>query len=231
MKRGLILRKEFSDSFNIEVNETPSVLSEEQYDLNHKLMTEEVDEYLEACENEDIGAIADALGDQLYVWMGMVLSHGLQSIIEEVFVEIHKSNMSKLDKDGKPIINGENDITDESKPIGKVLKGDAYFPPKIDAILDKMFQNELTKKFLDDELKEHLDKQYERREEMMKTVIKENLTDAEWKRFVKYEKDADFFSSKFQLVQERTSFDQTRFGVKIDGETTWISEKQEGEYK
>lgn len=45
----------------------------------------------------------------------------------EAFKRVHESNMSKL-VDGKPLINGENGVYDESKPLGKVLKPDTYIP-------------------------------------------------------------------------------------------------------
>jgi len=230
MKRGLELRKKFSDAFSIEVNDFPSVLSEEQYTLNHKLIEEENNEYLEACENEDLAEIADAIGDQLYILYGQILSHGLQDIIEDVFVEIHKSNMSKLDKDGKPIINGENGITDDSKPMGKVLKGDGYFPPNIDGILQKKFEDNLTEKFLDDELKELIDKQYETRDEHLRAILEEKLSKADFKKFQKFEELADYFKDKVRLKQERVSFDQTKFGVEVNGEDFWIHEKVADEF-
>jgi predicted HAD superfamily Cof-like phosphohydrolase len=90
-------------------------------------MREENEEYLEAAENGDLVEIADALGDQLYILCGTILKHGLQHKIAEVFEEIQRSNMSKLDKDGKPIYRED----------GKVLKSDLYFKPNIKAILDK----------------------------------------------------------------------------------------------
>jgi predicted HAD superfamily Cof-like phosphohydrolase len=71
--------------------------------------------------------IADALGDQLYILCGTILRHGLQDKIVEVFEEIQRSNMSKLDADGKPIYRED----------GKVLKSDRYFKPNIAAILNK----------------------------------------------------------------------------------------------
>lgn len=231
MKRGLELRKEFSDAFNIETNEMPSVLSESQYNLNYKLIEEENNEYLEACENEDLAGIADAIGDQLYILFGMIHSHGLQDIIEDVFVEIHKSNMSKLDKDGNPIINGEDGILDEDKPVGKILKGDSYFEPDIDGILQKLFEDNLKQKFLDAEMKEILDKQYESRDEKLRAIIQDNLNKADWNRFKRFEELADYFSNKVRVIQNRTSYDQTRFGVEINGKTHWIEEKVESEYE
>jgi len=69
--------------------------------------------------------IADALGDQLYILCGTLLRHGLQHKIEEVFMEIQRSNMSKLDRNGKPIYRED----------GKVLKSELYFKPDIEKVL------------------------------------------------------------------------------------------------
>ena len=51
----------------------------------------------------DLVEVADALGDQLYILCGTILKHGIQHKIEEVFDEIQRSNMSKLDSNGRPI--------------------------------------------------------------------------------------------------------------------------------
>ena len=90
-------------------------------------MNEENSEYLEAAKNGDIVEVADALGDQLYILCGTILKHGLQHKIAEVFHEIQRSNMSKLDINGKPIYRED----------GKVLKSSLYFRPNIKAILEK----------------------------------------------------------------------------------------------
>ena len=52
---------------------------------------------------KDIIEVADALGDMLYILCGTIIEHGMSDIIEDVFDEIQKSNMSKLGADGKPI--------------------------------------------------------------------------------------------------------------------------------
>lgn len=116
----------FHDSFGIENNYEPtSKISQKDYELRHRLMQEENDEYLEAVQNNDLIEIADALGDQLYILCGTILKHGLQHKIVEVFEEIQRSNMSKLDKDGQPIYRED----------GKILKSDLYFKPNIKKIL------------------------------------------------------------------------------------------------
>jgi predicted HAD superfamily Cof-like phosphohydrolase len=90
-------------------------------------MKEENEEYLEAANNDDLVEVADALGDMLYILCGTIIEHGMQHKIEEVFDEIQRSNMSKLDANGQPIYRED----------GKVLKGPNYFKPNISDILDE----------------------------------------------------------------------------------------------
>ena len=90
-------------------------------------MAEENEEYLQAAKDGDLLEIADALGDQLYILCGTILKHGMQHKIEQVFAEIQRSNMSKLDKDGKPIYRSD----------GKILKSELYFKPNIQKVLDE----------------------------------------------------------------------------------------------
>jgi len=65
----------------------------EQKALRVALMEEEMKEYEEATTIVDI---ADALTDQLYVLLGTFITHGLHNKIEELFEEVHRSNMSKF---------------------------------------------------------------------------------------------------------------------------------------
>lgn len=99
----------------------PTLIPENEFLLRHKLMDEENDEYKEACWNGDLVEIADALGDQLYILCGTILKHGMQYKIEEVFNEIHESNMSKLGENGEPLLRED----------GKIQKGPNYFKPAL----------------------------------------------------------------------------------------------------
>jgi len=120
--------KVFHEAFKIQNNEAPTTgLTKDEILLRYTLLREENEEYLEAANNGDIVEIADALGDQLYILFGTLLKHGLQYKIEEVFNEIQRSNMSKLDENGKPIYRED----------GKVMKGPNYFRPDIKSILEK----------------------------------------------------------------------------------------------
>lgn len=119
---------QFHDAFSIPNASSPTaVLSAKDIQLRFDLLKEENEEYLEACKNGDLTEIADALGDLLYILCGTILRHGLQDKIGEVFMEIQRSNMSKLGADGKPIYRED----------GKVLKGENYFKPNISSILNQ----------------------------------------------------------------------------------------------
>ena len=116
----------FHKAFGLGVNNTPTTdIDESTMSLRFSLMDEENKEYLEAIQNKDMTEVADALGDMLYILCGTIITHGMQNVIDEVFEEIQRSNMSKLGNDGKPIYRED----------GKVLKGPNYFKPDIAKIL------------------------------------------------------------------------------------------------
>lgn len=122
LKKRIMSVYDFHDVFGIGNNDEPEHnLSEADYNLRFKLMAEENEEYLQACKDGDLVEIADALGDMMYILYGSICKHGLQHRIADIFDEIHRSNMSKLDENGKPIYRED----------GKVLKGENYFRPNI----------------------------------------------------------------------------------------------------
>lgn len=129
--------KEFYEKFNIEIKQGTKASLGERNKLRFELMKEENEEYLEAVQNDDLVEVADALGDMLYILCGTIIEHGLEHKIKEVFDEIQASNLSKLDKDGKPIINGKNGVLDIYSSVGKILKGENYFKPNIKKVLEK----------------------------------------------------------------------------------------------
>lgn len=64
--------------------------------------------------------LADAIGDSVYVLIGMALTFGIN--LDPIFREIHASNMSKTDDEGNPIYRED----------GKILKGPNFFLPEIE---------------------------------------------------------------------------------------------------
>ena len=96
-------------------------------EMRMELIDEEVEEvsqelptYFPDGGRMDKAAITKELADLLYVTYGFAVTFGLP--IDEVFERVHRSNMSKLGDDGKPIYRED----------GKVLKGPNYQPPELD---------------------------------------------------------------------------------------------------
>lgn len=125
MEKQLKQVKEFHDAFEIKTMSQPTLIPTELWSLRGRLLDEELEEYGEACVNDDLVGVADALVDQMYILLGTIHIHGMQDIFIELFNEVHKSNMSKLGPDGKPVYRAD----------GKVLKGPDYFPPYLAEIV------------------------------------------------------------------------------------------------
>jgi predicted HAD superfamily Cof-like phosphohydrolase len=117
--------KEFQETFGLNMSDQPNLPAAGERDLRIRLLEEEFNEYLDGEQNSDLVEIADALGDILYIAYGTAASYGIP--LDEVFAEIHASNMSKLDENGQPIYRDD----------GKVLKSEKYFKPRIQDILDR----------------------------------------------------------------------------------------------
>jgi len=109
----------FMKTFGQEVKNKPSFSSEKINKLRLSLIKEELDELREAMNNNDLVEVADALTDLLYVTYGAGHAFGID--LDKCFIEVQNSNMSKLDKNGKPIYN----------EFGKVMKGPNYFKPDL----------------------------------------------------------------------------------------------------
>ena len=111
--------KTFMETFGQEVKNKPSFSSDKINNLRYELIREELDELKEALNNKDLLEVADALTDILYVAYGAGHAFGID--LDSCFEEVQQSNMSKLDKNGKPIYNQN----------GKVMKGPNYFKPNL----------------------------------------------------------------------------------------------------
>ena len=108
------------ETFAQEVKNKAEFPDEKIQNLRVSLIEEELSELKEAIKNKDIKEVADALTDILYVTYGAGHAFGID--LDKCFDEVQRSNMSKLDENGKPIFN-EN---------GKVLKGPNYFKPNLE---------------------------------------------------------------------------------------------------
>jgi len=118
------LAGDFMNSFGQEVLTEPTLPDQNLAKLRLELIREEVEELNVGIEGMDIVEIADALTDILYVVYGAGHAFGID--LDECYHEVHRSNMSKLGADGKPIYRED----------GKILKGPNYFHPNLEDILD-----------------------------------------------------------------------------------------------
>ena len=125
MKKQIEAVETFHKVFKAPIGEKPKLIDKERGKLRWELMQEENQEYWEAVYDNDIVEIADALGDMLYILFGTIIEHGMQEKIAEVFDEIQRSNMSKLDENGKTIFRED----------GKILKGKNYSKPDFSKII------------------------------------------------------------------------------------------------
>lgn len=87
--------------------------------LRVELIREEFEELKEAIEKGDLVGVCDALTDILVVTYGAGGSFGLN--LDASFKEVDRSNCSKLDDNGMPIVRED----------GKVMKGPNYSPPDL----------------------------------------------------------------------------------------------------
>ena len=97
--------------------------------LRQALIEEEVAELADAVARDDLVAIADALGDIVYVAYGTAHVYGID--LDAVLSEVHVSNMTKLGADGRPVRRAD----------GKILKGPDYRPPDIASVLRRLIDD------------------------------------------------------------------------------------------
>lgn len=123
--------QKFQDVFKQPTSSTPTLTNSENQKLRYDLALEELDEYREACQEGNITKILDSLADQLYILIGTANSHGLGKALHEAFKEVHRSNMTKLDKDGNPIFRED----------GKILKSEYFEEPDLKKVLREVYGN------------------------------------------------------------------------------------------
>lgn len=125
MNRPLRLVEDFHRAFKVPIGTRPMTIDADRFQLRMRLFREEMEELVQAWLSQDMVGMADALGDIEVIWAGTVVEFGLQYLMRDIFDEIMRSNMSKLNTDGQPIFRYD----------GKILKGPLYVPPNLDMIL------------------------------------------------------------------------------------------------
>lgn len=126
MERQILQVLEFQNAFKVKMPDQPKMLSKRRARLRQSLLEEEVKELREA---NNILDVADAVCDILYITYGTAHEYGIADRLVMLFDEVHRSNMSKMGPDGKPIFRKD----------GKVMKPETYSEPKLRPILERDF--------------------------------------------------------------------------------------------
>lgn len=115
---------EFHKAFDQPRYTYPSLPDQKRRELRQELLREEYEEYKVGEEKNDLVQIADALADMTYIIYGTGIEYGLP--MDEIFAEVHRSNMSKLDPvTGKPVYRED----------GKVMKPATYSKADLASII------------------------------------------------------------------------------------------------
>ena len=116
--------KTFMKTFGQMVRTKPQIPDNKTMQLRFDLIKEELKELEQAMKEKNLKEIADALTDILYVTYGAGYAYGID--LDKCFKEVQRANMSKLDKNGKPIYNEK----------GKVMKGPYYSEPSLKQFIE-----------------------------------------------------------------------------------------------
>jgi len=114
---------DFMEAFGQEVLYVPTMPDFNLAALRLDLIEEEVQELRDGLGRSSLLEVADALTDILYVVYGAGHAFGID--LDDCFHEVHRSNMTKLGDDGRPLYRED----------GKVMKGPNYEEPDLDQFI------------------------------------------------------------------------------------------------
>ena len=119
--------KDFHEKFGISYSGVPRELPEELKSFRIKFMQEELDEYIECSEKNDLAGMLDALVDLAYVLFGTSHMHGFP--FEKAWDRVQSANMKKI-RTKKAKDSKRNNSFDVVKPEG-------WKPPILDDLVKR----------------------------------------------------------------------------------------------
>lgn len=93
-------------------------------DLRRNLLLEEVQEYVDADNENDVVSLVDGLIDIVYIVQGTLVELGVD--FQECWDEVHSSNMTKIDPETGKV---------EKREDGKILKPPSYRRPDLRSVV------------------------------------------------------------------------------------------------
>ena len=140
---------EFHKVFEHPIGDVAKALSIKRGLQRHSYMKEELQEFHDAVEAEDLVEQADACIDIIYFALGTLVELGLSDKYEALFANIQASNISKVCLSMESAIRTAeaHDQPTTIKPIGsywkvsdantnKIVKSETYFKPNLKEIID-----------------------------------------------------------------------------------------------
>jgi predicted HAD superfamily Cof-like phosphohydrolase len=136
MEAQILKVLEFQKGLGLTMPDVPAMPSRLRQVLRQALLQEEVTEIATATElfaegvkneHETLVEVLDGIIDCFYILIGTAHEYGLADRLILAFDEVHRSNMSKFDEDGKAIYRED----------GKVIKGEWYHAPNLNQIVKK----------------------------------------------------------------------------------------------
>ena len=222
MEAQILKVLEFQKGLGISMPDVPTMPSLLRQKLRQSLLQEEVNEIATATElfvegikteHETLVEVLDGIIDCFYILIGTAHEYGLADRLIMAFDEVHRSNMSKFDEDGKAIYRED----------GKVIKGEWYHAPNLNQIVKKdlrAFKDvEGLKEIQAKEQQEFIQKVDDRIFDLLPQNEK-----VDWRKFMKLSSE---FSRKISIDYDFSDLLNGRKAiVTIDGEKHVIKENE-----
>lgn len=141
-KSHLQLVKEFRERFELQLPKQLGTELKDDLNILIKCIREELSEFEEAVNEDNLIEIVDAAVDLEYFVLQIYLVTKTDSIHKELFDEVHKSNLAKLQPNGKV----------KKNEFGKVVKPEGWKKPDLRKVIErhKILSDNLLGKILTD---------------------------------------------------------------------------------
>lgn len=128
------LVNEFREAMDLPVSDGPRQLTGEEAELHIQMIRDEFEkEFVVYARSNNLVEFYDAGIDLIVYILGAMSNAGMD--VDPGFVEIMRSNMSKMDPLTKKPVRSRG-VELDGEPKGKILKGEHYSPPALGAILN-----------------------------------------------------------------------------------------------
>jgi len=227
MEKQIMQTLEFQKGVLAPLPQVPTLLPKARAKLRQNLLQEEVTEISTAVEDwyhpimdiqkpteeETLTEVLDGIIDSIYILLGTAHEYGLADRLILAFDEVHNSNMSKFDENGKAIFRED----------GKVIKGERYRAPNLTQIIKKdltVFKSEAVQAL--NEVIQNEQKEFIKKVDNKILELLPNDKKLSWASFVSLSEE---FSEIIEVSYDFSDLLNGRKAtVTIDGETNVIKE-------